>query len=72
VITSPQAAMRLLEDRVEPGALVFVVGGEGIVSELEKRGFRVTRSAEDGPRSGGAGIRPRGRLARARGGIVRV
>jgi glycerol 3-phosphatase-2 len=49
VVTSPQAAMRLLEERVEPGALVFVVGGEGIVSELEKRGFGVTRSADDAP-----------------------
>ena len=64
--------MRLLEERVEPGSLVFVVGGEGIVSELEKRGFRVTRSAEDASRRGGAGIRPRGRLARARRGVVRA
>jgi HAD superfamily hydrolase (TIGR01450 family) len=49
VVTSPQAAMRLLEERVSPGATVFVVGGEGIVTELEKRGFRVTRSADDAP-----------------------
>jgi ribonucleotide monophosphatase NagD (HAD superfamily) len=38
VVTSPQAAMRVLGELVEPGALVFVVGGEGIVSELDKRG----------------------------------
>lgn len=49
VVTSPQAAMRLLGDVVEPGALVFVVGGEGIIVELERRGYRVTRSADDGP-----------------------
>ena len=49
VVTSPQAAMRLLEEQVAPGALVFVVGGEGIVVELEKRGYRVTRSADDAP-----------------------
>jgi len=49
VVTSPQAAMRLLEEQVAPGSLVFVVGGEGIEVELRKRGYRVTRSAEDGP-----------------------
>ncbi|HEX7345765.1 MAG TPA: HAD hydrolase-like protein, partial [Candidatus Limnocylindrales bacterium] len=49
VVTSPQAAMLLLEQQVAPGSLVFVVGGEGIVSELEKRGYRVTRAADDDP-----------------------
>ncbi len=28
---------------------MLVVGGEGIVTELEKRGYRVTRSADDAP-----------------------
>jgi glycerol 3-phosphatase-2 len=50
--------MRLLEERVEPGALVFVVGGEGIVTELEKRGFRVTRSADDSPAAVVQGFAP--------------
>ena len=58
VVTSPQAAMHLLDERVEPGALVFVVGGEGIVTELEKRGYRVTRSAEDGPAAVVQGFSP--------------
>ena len=49
VVTSPQAAMHLLDEQVSPGALVLVVGGEGIVTELEKRGYRVTRSADDLP-----------------------
>ncbi|UOE44803.1 HAD-IIA family hydrolase [Agromyces larvae] len=49
VVTSPQAAMRLLADVVAPGALVLVVGGEGIVTELDRHGYRVTRSADDGP-----------------------
>ena len=49
VVTSPQAAMLLLEQQVAPGSLVFVVGGEGIVSELEKRGYRVPRAADDDP-----------------------
>ena len=49
VITSPQAAVQLLRQRVQPGALIFVVGGDGITVELEKAGFRVTRSADDDP-----------------------
>lgn len=49
VVTSPQAAMTLLDEQVSPGALVLVVGGEGIVTELGKRGYRVTRSADDSP-----------------------
>lgn len=49
VVTSPQAAMQLLGGQVDPGALVMVVGGEGIEVELRKRGYRVTRSADDAP-----------------------
>ena len=49
VVTSPQAAMRLLSVRLAPGAKVLVVGGEGLVSEVEKAGFVVTRSADDTP-----------------------
>ncbi|WP_022890046.1 HAD-IIA family hydrolase [Agromyces italicus] len=49
VVTSPQAAMQLLEGQVDAGALVMVVGGEGIEVELRKRGYRVTRSADDAP-----------------------
>lgn len=49
VVTSPQAAVTLLQRDVSPGALVFVVGGEGITHELKKAGYRVTRSADDNP-----------------------
>lgn len=49
VVTSPQAAMALLADLVEPGALILVVGGDGIVTQLEQRGYRMTRSAADNP-----------------------
>jgi glycerol 3-phosphatase-2 len=49
VITSPQAAIGVLRQKVEPGSLVLVVGGEGITSELEKAGYRYTRSADDNP-----------------------
>ncbi len=58
VVTSPQAAVRLLRDRVPAGALVLVVGGDGLVYELEKAGFRVTRSADDGPAAVVQGFAP--------------
>lgn len=58
VVTSPQAATRLLRERVEPGSLVLVVGGDGLVFELEKAGFRVTRSADDAPRAVVQGFAP--------------
>ena len=49
VVTSPQAAMRLLADLVPAGSTILVVGGEGLTVELEKSGFIVTRSALDNP-----------------------
>lgn len=49
VVTSPQAALPLLADLVPAGSTILVVGGEGLTHELEKNGFRVTRSAEDNP-----------------------
>lgn len=58
VVTSPQAALRVLGTLVEPGALVMVVGGEGITVELEKAGYRVTRSADDNPAAVVQGFAP--------------
>jgi glycerol-1-phosphatase len=58
VVTSPQAAMRLLAASVAPGALVLVVGGDGIVTELERHGYRVTRSADDAPDAVMQGFHP--------------
>jgi glycerol 3-phosphatase-2 len=49
VVTSPQAAVRLLADTVPAGSNILVVGGEGLTFEVERAGFTVTRSAEDGP-----------------------
>ncbi|MCK3770426.1 HAD-IIA family hydrolase [Microbacterium aerolatum] len=49
VVTSPQAAMRLLASIVPAPATLLIVGGEGLVVEAEKAGYRVTRSAEDAP-----------------------
>ncbi|MCH6229895.1 HAD-IIA family hydrolase [Microbacterium sp. CFH 31415] len=58
VVTSPQAAMRLLAGRIAPGSTVLVVGGEGLVSEVVKAGFVVTRSADDAPAAVVQGFAP--------------
>ena len=58
IILSPQAAVSLLRDTVPAGATVLVVGGEGLTVELEKAGFRVTRSAEDRPAAVVQGFAP--------------
>ncbi|MER3388511.1 MAG: HAD-IIA family hydrolase [Microcella sp.] len=49
VVTSPQAAVRVLAGLVEPASRILVVGGDGLVTEVENAGFTVTRSAEDDP-----------------------
>jgi HAD superfamily hydrolase (TIGR01450 family) len=49
VVTSPQAAVRLLAQHVPAGSRILVVGGDGLVDEVEKAGFTVTRSADDEP-----------------------
>lgn len=49
VVTSPHAAIRILTRLIPPKSLVLVVGGEGLTSEVERGGFLVTRSADDGP-----------------------
>ncbi|MGO4690205.1 HAD-IIA family hydrolase [Glaciibacter sp. 2TAF33] len=49
VVTSPQAAVRLLAEHVPANSRILVVGGDGLVNEVEKGGFVVTRSADDEP-----------------------
>lgn len=49
VVTSPQAAVRLLSELVPAESLIFVVGGEGLRVELANAGFPVTDSADDNP-----------------------
>lgn len=58
VVTSPQAAVRLLKDRVPVGSAVLVVGGDGLVFELERAGYTVTRSADDQPAAVVQGFAP--------------
>jgi glycerol 3-phosphatase-2 len=49
VVTSPQAAVRLLAERVPTGSTILVIGGEGLTSVVADAGFTVTDSAEDSP-----------------------
>ncbi|WP_165069509.1 HAD-IIA family hydrolase [Marisediminicola senii] len=58
VVTSPQAAVVLLADKVAPGSTVLVVGGEGLLSEVVAAGFVPTRSAEDAPAAVVQGFHP--------------
>lgn len=48
VVTSPQAAVRLLLELIPAGAEVLVVGGEGLIVEVEKAGLcAVSRSSDN-------------------------
>jgi HAD superfamily hydrolase (TIGR01450 family) len=49
VVTSPQAAVRLLSKHVDAGSTILVIGGDGLIDEVQKGGFSVTRSADDEP-----------------------
>jgi len=49
VVTSPQSAARVLRSLLKPGALVLVVGGEGLLHEMQAAGFAITRNADDDP-----------------------
>lgn len=49
VVTSPQAAVKLLAGLVAPGSRILVVGGDGLLTEVERAGFVVVRSADDAP-----------------------
>jgi len=58
VVTSPQAAVRLLAELVPAGATVFVVGGEGLTRAVADAGFAVTNSAHDRPAAVVQGFAP--------------
>jgi glycerol 3-phosphatase-2 len=49
VVTSAQAAVRLVADEFGAGSPVLVVGGEGIRAALEEYGLREVRSSDDKP-----------------------
>jgi glycerol-1-phosphatase len=49
VVSSAQAAARLLSERLPAGAAVFVIGGEGLDVALTERGLRPVRDRDAGP-----------------------
>ncbi|MBC7519363.1 MAG: HAD-IIA family hydrolase [Microbacteriaceae bacterium] len=58
VVTSPQAAVRLLANLVPAGSTVLVVGGDGLTTEVVRAGFTVTDSAENAPAAVIQGFHP--------------
>ena len=58
VVTSAQAAARLLAERLPPGAPVLVVGGSGLRVALRERGFRPVSTAIDKPQAVVQGYAP--------------
>jgi len=58
VVTSPQAAMRVMKTLVPDGSAILVIGGAGLVDEVEKAGYSVTRSALDEPAAVVQGFSP--------------
>jgi glycerol-1-phosphatase len=51
VVTSAQAAARLLADRLPPGAPVLVIGGSGLRMAVRERGLRPVSTAIDKPQA---------------------
>ena len=49
VVTSAQAAARLLADDLPEGAAVFVIGGAGLFEALVERGLQPVQSMDDDP-----------------------
>jgi glycerol 3-phosphatase-2 len=58
VVTSAQAAARVMAELVPPGANVLVVGGEGLYAALRERGLTPVASADDEPRAVVQGFSP--------------
>jgi HAD superfamily hydrolase (TIGR01450 family) len=58
VVTSAQAAARLLAERLPPGAPVLVVGGSGLRLALRERGLRPVSTAIDKPQAVVQGYAP--------------
>lgn len=58
VVTSAQAAARLLADKLAPGARVFVIGGTGLYDALAERGLRGVQDVADQPEAVVSGYHP--------------
>ena len=58
VVTSAQAAARLAAETAEPGAAVFVIGGEGLMEALAEHGLVGVQSIPDQPVAVVSGYHP--------------
>ncbi len=58
VVTSAQAAARLLADKVSPGGSVFVIGGTGLYAALAERGLRGVQDVAEDPEAVVSGYHP--------------
>lgn len=58
VVTSAQAAGRVLAELLPAGAAVLVVGGEGLLEAVTDRGFEVVSAAADRPQAVVQGFSP--------------
>ena len=58
VVTSAQAAARMLADRLPAGSAVFVIGGAGLFEALEERGLRPVQALADEPVAVVSGYHP--------------
>jgi ribonucleotide monophosphatase NagD (HAD superfamily) len=58
VVTSAQAAARLLQEQLPPGDPVLVCGGEGLRTAVQAAGLRVVDNAGDEPRAVVCGYDP--------------
>lgn len=58
VVTSAQAAARLVAERLPAGAPVFVIGGEGLFEALADEGLRPVQRIEDRPAAVVSGYHP--------------
>ena len=58
VVTSAQAAARLVSEQVEDGAAVYVIGGEGLFEALTERGLKPVQDPEAAPAAVVSGYHP--------------
>jgi HAD superfamily hydrolase (TIGR01450 family) len=58
VVTSAQAAARLLAESLDPGSPVFVIGGPGLFEALAEQGLRGVQSLDEEPAAVVSGYNP--------------
>ncbi|MGH3369423.1 MAG: HAD-IIA family hydrolase [Nocardioidaceae bacterium] len=72
VVTSAQAAARLLARSLPPGSAVFVIGGTGLYEALEEHGLRGVASSDEQPAAVVSGYAPDLPWARVSEGAILV